>query len=201
MGAQILIRLESDKYDDNNLSPFLGRDFHWEITRGHLWKDTNQYFLNKRESNLLEAPYDETLEDGFGEPINPKSLLIVIKKVDEFLKNNKETLPFDITIDYDKMKLEGLDYPLMVNNSKCWIQGDSYLFEVYDEVKIVNHPHEPNEVDLWVKLNDEITLENKVYYLKKITRNERFKEDINAIINFCNHAIEKNEKIYWIYSQ
>lgn len=200
MGAQILIRLESDKYDERNLSPFLGRDFHWEITKGRLWKDINCYFLSQTESSLLEAPFDETLQDCFGEPINPKPLVRVFEKVMDFLKSRSDILPFEIFIDYDKMKALGLDYPLVINKSKCWIQGDSNLYKVNNKVRIVNLPNEPNEIDLWVPLDSKITIENRVYFLKKETRFEKFEGVINEVINFCKYAIEENEKVYWIYS-
>ena len=200
MGAQILIRLESDKYDEGHLAPFLGRDFHWEIAKGNLWKDANHYFLDKREAKLLDAPFDENLEEEFKALIHPKELLQVIEKVKLFLKNNDDTLPYEIMLDSDKMSLKGLDYPLMLKNSRCWIQGDSYLYEVNERVKIVNYPQEPNEVELWLKVKDEIIIEDRTYYLKKETRFEKFEESLSEVIEFCKYAISRKEKIYWVYS-
>ena len=200
MGAQILIRLESDRYDESNLAPFLGRDFFNEISRGALWKDIEVYFLNKKEIKLLEAPNTENFENEFASPINPKELKLVFLKIKKFLQEYEDLLPFDIVLDIEKMEAADLNYPLMINNSKCWIQGDSNLFEINDKLKIVNHPHEPNEVDLWVNYQEEIVLEDKVYFLKKITRSDKYNDIIVELIKFCEFAIEKNEKIFWLYS-
>jgi len=58
MGAEIHISLESDKYDNKELAPFLGRDFHYEITRVAIWEN-KEPFLSKAEIDLLEVPYYE----------------------------------------------------------------------------------------------------------------------------------------------
>lgn len=59
---------------------------------------------------------------------------------------------------------------------------------------------EPDEIDLWIEIANEIKIDDKIYFLKKITRYEKYQELIERIITFCKFAIEKNEKIYWLYS-
>lgn len=198
MGAEIHISLATDRYDDMGLAPFLGRDFHYEITRGAIWKD--RPFLNDFETKLLEAPYEELFEDENEiESIHPSDLENVMTKVKDFLYHNQESLPFEIMIDYDRMDNEGQSCKLMINNSHCWIRGDSFYHEVTDKVRIVSYPNEASEVDLWVDIADKIEIDGRVYYLRKVTRFEKFKESIDNVIDFCRHAESIGDRIYWIY--
>ncbi|MCF8255593.1 MAG: hypothetical protein K9H61_13515 [Bacteroidia bacterium] len=199
MGAEIHIRLTSDRYNDKALAPYLGRDFHSEITRGAIWHD--RQFLSDFETELLEAPYDELFENKDEIlPIEPRNLEKIMIKVRDFLYENQDTLPFEIEIDYEKMENEKLSYNLTINNCRCWIQGDSRYYQVTDKVKIVNYPFEPSDVDLWIGISDRVELEGKVYYLKMVTRFERYKELIDKVIDFCRYANKIGDRIYWTYS-
>lgn len=198
MGAQILIRLTSDRYDDKEQAPFLGRDFQYEITRGALW-EKRKPFLTPAESKLLEAPYDELFEDGTPPAAEPYKLRTVLQKVRDYLEKNQPTLAFEIELDHERMEQENLNYWLRVNDSQCWIQGDSFYYKVTDKVKIVNYPMEPNEVDLWVPITDSVVLDDKLYYLKRVTRFDKYKDSLDKAIAFCKKAEEVGDKIYWIY--
>lgn len=199
MGAEIHISLESDKYDDKELAPFLGHDFQYEITRGAIWENRKP-FLSKDELELLEAPYYEEFEDDSVRLINPSKLIIVLDKVKKYLRENEDTLPFEIHIDHERMEKEGITKDLIVNNSRCWIRGDSLYHEVSEKVQIVNYPMEPTDVYLWIDYGNEIEINGKKYYLKKTSRFEKFVESLDKVIEFCKTAENKNEKIYWLYS-
>tara|TARA_R110000868_G_scaffold306510_2_gene567740 strand:- start:656 stop:1258 length:603 start_codon:yes stop_codon:yes gene_type:complete len=199
MGAEIHISLESDKYDEKELAPFLGRDFQYEITRGAIWEN-REPFLSKTEVELLEAPYYEEYEDESVRLTNPTDLIIVLEKIKKFLEENKNTLPFEIDIDYERMEKEGITHDLIINGSRCWIKGDSHYHNVSEKVEIVNYPMEPNEIDYWIDYAEDIEIEGNKYFLKKESRFEKFADTIDKVIEFCKIANEKNEKIYWLYS-
>ena len=199
MGAEIHIRLESDKYDNKELAPFLGRDFYYEITRKAIWED-KESFLSKTEFDLLEAPYYEEFEDDSVKVINPADLIVVLEKVKKHLKENKDSLPFEVKIDFERMEKQGLTSDLIVNGSRCWIRGDSLYHDVSDKVEIVNYPMEPNKVDLLVDILEELEIDGRKYFLKKISRFEKFAETIDKVTEFCQLAENNNEKIYWLYS-
>ncbi len=199
MGAEIHILLKSDVNDEKELAPFLGRDFHSEVTRGRVW-DGKEPFLTEAEIELLEAPYYEDIEDERVKPIDPKDLINVLGKVKKYLKDKKDELPFEIEVDIDKMEKENLSSDLIVNGSKCWMKGDSLYYHVFDKVQIVTYPLEPNEVDKWISFSDTIYLEGKKYYLKKTTRIEKFEDTINEVIEFCRIAESEKDEIYWLYS-
>ena len=199
MGAEIHISLESDKYDDKELAPFLGRDFHYEITRGAIWEN-REPFLSKDELEILEAPYYEEFEDESVRLINPTELLIVLEKVKKYLEENEDTLPFEIHIDHERMEKEGIKDDLIVNGCRCWIKGDSLYHKVSERIEIVNYPMEPTDIDLWIEYAEEIEIEGNKYFLKKTSRFEKFADTIDKVIEFCKIANEKDEKIYWLYS-
>ena len=199
MGAEIHICLESDKYNERELAPFLGRDFQSEITRGTIWRNKKP-FLNDEEIKILEAPYYEEFEDESVRLTNPDELIIVLKKVKEYLKKNKDILPFEIGIDFDKMKKLGLNQELIVSGSRCWIKGDSLYYDVSETFQIVNYPKEPNEINLTIEYSEEVDINNKKFFLKKESRFEKFADTIDQVIEFCQMAYENNEKIYWLFS-
>lgn len=198
MGAQIHIRLESDKYDDKELAPFLGRDFYWEITRGYIWEN-EEPFLSEEEINLLEAPFYEDFEDNSVKQINPKDLIVVIEKVKKYLKENKDLLPFEIDLDFERMDKEKLETDIVINESKCWIKGESIYNSISDKIRIVNYPTEKNEVNIWVIISDEIEIEGRKYYLKKTSMYEKHAGKLDQVLEFCQLAEERNEKVYWLY--
>jgi len=199
MGAEIHISLESDKYDDKERAPFLGRDFHYEITRGAIWED-RELFLSKNEIDILEAPYYEEFEDESVSLTNPSDLISVHEKVKKYLKENKDTLPFEIHIDFERMEKEGITPDLIIKGSRCWIKGDSLYHNVSEKIEIVNYPMEPIEIDFWIDYAEEIEIDGKMYFLKKETQFEKFADTIDKVIEFCEIANEKDEEIYWLYS-
>ncbi|MFT2010824.1 hypothetical protein ACMA1I_19270 [Pontibacter sp. 13R65] len=199
MGAEIHISLESDKYDDKELAPFLGRDFYFEITRGAIWEG-REPFLNELEVKLLKAPYYEEFEDESVKLVNPVKLRIVLEKVKRYLDNNRDSLAFEIDIDFERMKKEGLITDLIINESRCWIKGDSFYYNVTDKVEIVNYPMEPAEISIWINYSEEIIINNKKYFLEKTTRFEKFAAIIDKVIDFCKNAEKNNERVYWLYS-
>jgi hypothetical protein len=194
MGSQIFIRLVNEGLYENDLAPFLGRDFVSEISWGHLWLKRSP-FLSKKEEDLLRARTD--MHEDYEQPVDPTELAKVLTKVNDYLKANESTLPFEIEIDYARMEQEGLETDLIINNSRCWIQGDSEYYKVTNKVKIVNVPMEPNEVDVWIDIAEEVAIEGKLFYLKRTTRYEKFKEILEKTIAFCRYAQGKNEKVLW----
>lgn len=198
MGAEILIRTIKDDAASEKLTPFLGRDFTFEICNGFLWYERKP-FLSERETKLLIPLHYDDFDDGIKKPINPSEFLLIIAKIKQYLKTNQNELPFEIEIDYEKMEQEGLSTDIVVNNSRCWMQGDSYVYEVSTKVRIVNYPLEPTDVDLWVEVKDKIEIEDRTYYLKKVSRYERYVDSLDKIIAFCEHAKRIKQQIYWIY--
>lgn len=196
MGAQTIITIAGDKHDASYESPFLGRDFTHEIAQGYLW-DKREPFLTTLESKLLTPINTEFYYEGIHKPVHPFNLVIVLNKVKQYLKANENSLPFEIELDYDKMEKENLSTDIMINNSKCWIQGDSYYNKVSSMVRIVNYPMEPNEVDVWIDIKDKVEIEGRIYYLKKITRYEKYKNMIDDVIAFCEYAKQKHKMIDW----
>ncbi len=194
MGSQIFIHLVGEGLYENDLAPFLGRDFVAEISWGHLWMERSP-FLSKQEEDLLRARTD--WHEDFNKPVNPAELAKVLTKVNDYLKTNESTLPFEIEIDYTKMAHAGLETDLIINNSRCWIKGDSYVFDVTTKVNVVSYAMEPNEVDVWVDIADEVVIEGKLFYLKRITRYEKYKEILEKTIAFCRYAGGKNNKVLW----
>ncbi|CAL2103711.1 conserved protein of unknown function [Tenacibaculum sp. 190130A14a] len=198
MGAEVHIRLENDKYDEKGLAPFLGRDFQSEITTSALW-ETHEPFLDQNEIDLLYAPYYDFFDDNTVQLIEPSKLKSILEKIDCYLEHNKDSLPFEIDIDYERMEKENLPTDLIINDSSCWIQGDSFYYDVTDKFKIVNHNLESNEVELWVEFKEKVKIENSFFYLKKEYRYEKYKNDLNEVINFCQLAINTHQKIYWLF--
>lgn len=199
MGAQIDIRLESDKYDEAELAPFLGRYFHGEITEGDIWDD-KEPFLTKAEAALLKAPFYEEFSDASVRLIDPQDLKAVLIKVKQYLRDHQDALPFEIEVDEERMEQAGLESDLRVNGSRCWMKGDSLYYDVSDKVNIVNHLHEPQPVDIWVDIKDKVEIDGQAYFLKRITRYEIFADIIDKVVAFCELAISRNERIYWLYS-
>ncbi|UTW66137.1 hypothetical protein KFE94_16010 [bacterium SCSIO 12643] len=199
MGAEIHISLESDKYDDQELAPFLGRSFHYEITRGAIWENRAP-FLSKAEIELLEAPYYDGIEYESVQLISPNDLKAVLEKVKNYLYAYRDTLPFEIDIDHERMENAGLSSYLTVNGSKCWIKGDSLYHHVSEKVQISNYPMEPTSIDVWIDYADEVVIDGNKYYLKKTSRFEKFADTLDQVIAFCEMANKKNEKIYWLYN-
>ena len=198
MGAEIYIRLEDDIDDTGGNAPFLGRDFQHEISRGAIWEN-REPFLTELEQKVLEAPYCEEMEELFIDPIEPDSLQKILLKVKKYLYDNEQLLPFEVCIDYQRMEKENLSTDLVVNESRCWIRGDSFVYKVTDKVEIVNYPNEKNEIDMWVNIADEIEIEDQKYFLKRVTRYEKYSKEIDEVIDFCADAIENNKKVYWMY--
>lgn len=199
MGAEIVIRLVSDRYDEKGHAPFIGRDFQREITRGNIWEGHHP-FLSDGERELLQAPYDQTLDDEYGKPVSPRALIVVLKKVKDYLKVAAEHLPYYIGLDIDRMEAENLDTQIFIDGSRCWIQGDSLLYNIEEHVKFISLPGEPKEVEQWVSVSEEVVVGGEVYYLRKVTRYEKYREKLDEVIAFCEYAISRNEKVYWVYT-
>ncbi len=195
MGQETHIRRTSDRFDEKKLAPFLGNDFTWDIALGYLFDDNS--FLSKDEWKILTPQNTEDIIDEKPNPVNPADLISVLQKIKFYLKDHQDTLPFEIDFDYDKMEKEGLSCEIIINDSGCWIQGDSAHYEVSSKVKIINLPMQPNEVELWVDVKDKIEIEGRTYYLRKVTRYDKYKELINRIIDICEDAQNNNENVYW----
>jgi hypothetical protein len=196
MGYRTHIRIASDQYDEKELAPFLGRDFTLDITLACLFDE--QSFLSKDEWQILNPQISDNIINEKPNPVNPADLLFVLDKIKKYLKDNQDKLPFEIELDYEKMEKEGLSCEITINGSICWLQGDSYVFEVSSKVKIVNHPMQPTEVDLWVDIKDKIEIEGRIYYLRKVTRYDKYEELISKVTEFCEYAKNNNENVYWI---
>ena len=196
MGAETWITIAGDKHDASHESPFLGRDFTHEIAHGFLWYKGSA-FLSEQEAAILYPINSDDYNDGIEELIHPDDLISVLKKVKKYLKSDKDPLPIEIELDYDKMEKENLSTDIIINNSKCWIQGDSYYNKVSSMVRIVNYPMEPNEVDVWIDIKDKVEIEGRIYYLKKITRYEKYTNMIDDVIAFCEYAKQKHKMIDW----
>ncbi|OYU96586.1 MAG: hypothetical protein CFE21_09390 [Bacteroidetes bacterium B1(2017)] len=195
MGQETYIRIASDQYDKKKQAPFLGRDFTWEIAFGNLFKEKS--FLSMEEWKIVTPQNTDDILDEKPKSIHPKALLSILNKIKTHLKDNQSLLPFEIELEYSKMDTEGLSSEILINGSRCWIQGDSNVYEVSSKVKIVNLPMQPNEVDLWVEIQDKIEIEGRTYYLKKMTRYDKYESLINKIIDICKLAENKNELVYW----
>lgn len=144
------------------------------------------------------ASYFESFEDEQVKLIDPKRLKSILEKVLTYLKNEEQNLPFEVCIDYYKMKNLGLETDLYVDGARCWIQGDSEIFKVGNEVKLVNFPLEKN-IEKWIKVQEQVRINDRLYYFKIETRYERHKESITKCIDYCIQAIEKEKQIYWLY--
>ena len=179
----------SELYDK---APFLGSDFDYEIACGNLWSD-NYNFLSEEEKNFL-LPLDQ---DDDRKLIDPNKLKIIFEKILSFLEREKEKLPFEIELDFEKMRSENLDTDLYVNGIRCWIQGDSAYYQVEPKFRIINLPVADQNVEEWVAFNDEIIFDGNKYYLKKTTRLERYKDQILQIIDYCTKAAGLKTKVYW----
>ena len=178
----------SELFDE---APFLGSDFDYEIACGNLWSD-NYNFLSEEEKSFLH-PQDQ---DDDLKLIDPNKLKIIFEKILSFLEREKEKLSFEIELDFAKMRSENLDTDLYVNGIRCWIQGDSAYYQVEPKFRIINLPGDQN-VEEWVAFKEEIIFDGNKYYLKKITRLERYKNQILQIIEYCNKAVELKTKVYW----
>ncbi|GAB2942718.1 hypothetical protein GCM10027048_04200 [Hymenobacter coalescens] len=207
MGARIEISTVGDKYDDRNLAPFLGRYFQYEITRGALWEN-HAPFLTPAEAQLLEAPYFKSFEDEPAPaPVDPAELARVLLKVKDYLWTHQDSLPYEIHLDYERMKREGLPTDI-INHSRCWIHGDLLYhsspwctFPVTErQMLITNFPHDPNDVDLVVDIKERIEIEGRTYYLTRTNRHEVFAPVLDQVIAFCNEASRIGEQVYWLYS-
>jgi hypothetical protein len=194
MGSQIFIHLAGEGLYKSDLAPFLGRDFAAEISLGHLWIERSP-FLSKQEEDLLCARTD--MHEDYEQPVDPAELANVLIKINDYLKTNEDTLPFEIEIDYAKMEQEGLESDVIINNSRCWIQGDTNLTNNPSKINVLSHPMEPNGVDVWIDIADEVVIEGKLFYLKRITRYEKYKEILEKTIAFCRYAEGKNKKVLW----
>lgn len=208
MGAVTEISTVGDKYDEQGLAPFLGRYFTSEITQGGIWED-HAPFLTPQEAKLLDAPYHESFEDKNPPvPVNPTELARVLTKVKDYLWTHQDSLPYEIELDYERMEREGLPTEIIINQSRCWIHGDSYYHtQPYwpnpmtdSQVLITNYPHEPNEVDIMVDIKERIEIEGRIYYLKRTNRYEVFAPELDAVIAFCAYAESIGEQVYWLYS-
>jgi desulfoferrodoxin (superoxide reductase-like protein) len=196
MGYETNIRIAGDGFEEKNNAQFIGNDFTWEIALGYLFDKKS--FLSKNEWQILIPQNSDDTVDEKPNPVNPTDLLSILDKIKKHLEENQDTLPFEIALDFDKMEKEGLSCEITINGSRCWIQGDSNVFEVYSKVKIVNHPMEPNEVYLWVEVIDKIEIEGRTYFLRKVTRYDRYNELISRITDYLVQAKNNKEKVYWI---
>lgn len=197
MGAQINISLVSDKFDKEGLAPFIGRDFVYEIVKGGLWNKRSP-FLTLEEAKLLEAPLYNYFDDDSVKPLDPLDLIAVLNKVSRYLKSNEKLLAYEVELDFEKMQSEGLDTDLWVNGVRCWVKGDEVYTPETGVVNIVNLPGN-DDVDIWVEVKDAIEVDGKTYYLRTESRYDRYSDLLQRIIDFCNYAISKNEKVYWLY--
>lgn len=197
MSSETHIRLASDPSGENTIVPFLGRDFTWEIAFGYLFEEKS--FLSKQEWEILIPQNTNDIHNETPTPLNPIDLASILEKIKKYLKDNQDKLPFEIELDYDKMEKEGLSCEIFINGSRCWIQGDSNIFDVSTKVKIVNYPMAPNAVEMWVDIKDKLEIEGRTYYLRKVTRHTKYEEQINGIIDLCKQSENKNEPIYWTF--
>lgn len=199
MGLQTRIRTTSEEENEYDYAPILGRDFTYEIALGYLFEDRS--FLSDEEWQRLEPQNMDSHVYKERTSLNPTVLISILYKVKEYLNDNQNTLPFEIELDYEKMKKEDLSSDIIINGSLCWIQGDSKIYDVSTKVGIVNHPQQPHQVDLWIDIQDKIEIEGKIYYLRKVTRFDRYKELIDKVIEFCEYAKSSNNNVYWTLSQ
>jgi len=195
MGYETHIRLVNDKNDKKKGAPFLGRDFTWEIALGYLFEEKS--ILTQDEWKILLPQNSDEIVDEKPNPINPTDLLSILEKIKKYLYDNQDTLPFEIELDYDRMEESGLSNEIKINGSRCWLQGDSNVYEISTKIRIINYPLQPTEVDLWVDIDSKINIEGRTYYLKKVTRHERYKEQICNVIDYCVYAMSINENLYW----
>ncbi len=197
MGLETHIRLVSDPTDENAITPFLGRDFTWEIAFGYLFEEKS--FLSKEEWEILAPQNTDDIHGAHPTPLNQIDLASVLEKTKKYLKDNQDKLPFEIELDHDKMEKEGLSCEIIINGSRCWIQGDSNTFDVSSKVKIVNYTTAPNAVEMWVDIKDKLEIEGRTYYLRKVTRYTKYEEQINEIIDLCKQSENKNQLVYWTF--
>ena len=106
--------------------------------------------------------------------------------------------------DSDNFKFGSFGY-LTVNGSKCWIEGDTYLYDEFNnkglrnKFNIRSYPQEPNEVDIWLDVKEEIKIFEEVYYMHSITKFQQHSSTILEIIEYCKKALKLDKKVFWFF--
>ncbi|MBJ6145228.1 hypothetical protein [Hymenobacter sp. BT559] len=206
MGSQLDLRMVGDKYDERQLSPFLGRDFKFEIAGGDIWMDRPP-FLTPEERVLIEGPYYEDFDEYPPVTISPLELARVLTKIKDYLWTHQDSLQQEISLDYERMEQEGLSTYIIVNQSHCWI--DNYPGRCFKEwwpvgktehqIRITSYPLEPNEVELWMDAGERLEIEGRTYYLKRTSPYEKFASALDKAIIFCTYADSIGEQVFWLH--
>jgi hypothetical protein len=211
MGYELEISITGN-YDSN--SPVFTTDFLAQIVSGHLWQN-RKAFLSSAESEILFPKWTNNSDgdERLLEPVDPLLLKSVFYKIGQYLEKNQTILPLVHSLSCNKSELEQIDNyafgsfgELIIKNSKCWVQGDTYFYDEYNDkglrqkFNIRNHPYEPDDIDLWMDVKSEIEIDGKLYYMRTITKFQQFEESIKDVIACCNTAIEQNKNIYWLIS-
>ncbi len=210
MGSQLEILIRKNETDQNK--PYISKSFKNEIAFGCLWANRKP-FLIKEEEDILAPKWDWLgLYETPITPINPSKLKAVLLKVSQYLQQNQQNLPLIHALNQSKENLaqvqsfaEGSFGELKIRNTKCWVLGDTYLYDEYNEkglrykFNIRSYPEENKTINVWLDVKNEIIIDNRKYYMRTITKYEQYRDMLNNIINYCDKALGLGHSVFWLY--
>lgn len=209
MNLEVLIK----GLEDDESSPQIPRCFKDEVCFGHLWLNRIS-FLSDEEESILIPEYWETSDYSDLTSFEPNKLISVLNKVSNYLEEHRAELPLvhllsdtqEDVLDSDQFKFGSFGH-LEVSGSKCWIEGDTFVYDEFNKnglrnkIHILNYPNEPTNIDIWIDVEKVVQISGKKYYINSITKYEQHKTTILEIINYCNQAIKLKKEIYWTFYQ
>jgi len=139
----------------------------------------------------------ERIEDREREPL---PLKCVLKKVEEHLICNSDTLPLVHSL-FEDEALENEVFDLEVGGIMVNVDGDLFYKENYAEIRnkilLKGYLEDYGKVHSFVEVKPEVEIEGTRYFTKTLTKAEQFKEEFEKCYTFLNEASKHNKKVLW----
>jgi hypothetical protein len=153
--------------------------------------------------NSINTIFDEFLvtsskiEDRERDPAFLKSAL---EKVEIYLLENANELPLIHSL-FDSESLENEVEKITIDGIEALVEGDLFYDTDYanirNKIQIKSYYDDFEKINLKVEVASKLTIDNRIFYAKSITKAAYFKSDFEQCYAFLNQAISLNKKVLW----
>ncbi|MFT5819990.1 MAG: hypothetical protein ACI8ZM_001224 [Crocinitomix sp.] len=154
--------------------------------------------LDQFQINILSPDWDLDSNSTI-EARDPNELFECFKILSDFIKSNYNELPLSHWVQSTPNSWQGASEYFKYKNRDCYLFGLHNLIEWREYVQIVWFEGENNNVKYfdWIKVDPIIKLGDSQTIIKTMNWAEEFSPILNILMNFCQKAIQNNEKIIW----